>query len=115
MLRSFLQGSEIGIQILTANDGSAVLLIDFGNEGLRFYEEESLSVAQNSIVHEYFHILRGQLASGFAQLPDGKVVYDLGQGPFWLVEGTAQYADYVYSPRGRVGGLFLIESRPTRT
>ena len=86
--------SPIGIQVAIAKDGSAALWIDFGNEGLRFYGEEALSIAKHTLAHEYFHVLQGQLTS----LPDGRTDPDLGGGPYWLVEGLAEYADYVYTP-----------------
>ena len=82
--------SPIGIQVLPADNGSAVILIDLGSE--------ALAQVKHSIVHEYFHVLQGQLASGFAQLLDGKIAYKGQMGPFWLVEGLAEYADYAYSP-----------------
>ena len=100
--------SPLGILVLTANNGSAVLLINLGSEGLASYGGEAASVVKDSIVHEYFHVLQGQLASGFAQLPDGKIAYELGKGPFWLVEGLAEYADYAYS-RSRKGRLPYFE------
>ena len=82
--------SPIGIQVLPADNGSAVLLINLGIGGF--------AQAKSSILHEYFHVLQGQLASGFAQLLDGKIAYKANMGPFWLVEGLAEYADYAYSP-----------------
>ena len=87
--------SPIGIQVLPADNGSAVLLINLEVEGLT--GREAFSQAKSSILHEYFHVLQGQLASGFAQLLDGKIAYKANMGPFWLVEGLAQYADYAYS------------------
>ena len=53
------------------------------------------------IAHEYFHVLQGQLVSGFAQLQDGEIAWHTKashSGPDWLVEGTASYADYAYTP-----------------
>ena len=88
--------SPIGIQVLPADNGSAVLLINLEVEGLT--GREAFSQAKSSILHEYFHVLQGQLASGFAQLLDGKIAYKGQMGPFWLVEGLAEYADYAYSP-----------------
>ena len=94
--------SPLGILVMAANNGSAVIVINLGSEGLASYGGQAFSVVKGSIVHEYFHVLQGQLASGFAQLPDGKIAYELGKGPFWLVEGLAEYADYAYS-QSRLG------------
>ncbi len=94
--------SPLGILVMTADNGSAVLLINLGSKGLAFYGSEGPAIAKESILHEYFHVLQGQLASGFAQLPDGKIAHNLDQGPFWLVEGLAEYADYAYS-QSRLG------------
>ena len=52
------------------------------------------------IVHEYFHVLQGQLATGFAQLPNGEIAWHNERSslaPTWLVEGSAEYADYAYT------------------
>ena len=50
-----------------------------------YLPDESLNSLTPSIVHEYFHVLQRQLASGL-------------RGAFWLVEGSAVYAEYVYGP-----------------
>ena len=64
----------------------------------------NLAESDYVIVHEYFHVLQGQLATGFAQLDDGEIAWHTdisARGPQWLVEGTAQYADHAYS-RSRI-------------
>ena len=64
----------------------------------------NLAESDYVIVHEYFHVLQGQLATGFAQLEDGEIAWHTdisARGPQWLVEGTAQYADHAYS-RSRI-------------
>ena len=61
---------------------------------------EALSVLNEYVVHEYFHVLQGQLASGTALASDGDPAYFAGgrSGPRWLMEGLASYADYAYTP-----------------
>ena len=107
--------SPVGIQVLPADNGSAVILIDLGSEGLAPYgRSEAFSQIKHSIVHEYFHVLQGQLASGFAQLLDGKIAYKGQMGPFWLVEGLAEYADYAYSPSRLDRRTFFDRNTPYR-
>ena len=61
--------------------GGAVVALVYG-----YLPDESLISLTHDIIHEYFHVLQQQLAaSGFP-------------GAFWLVEGSATYADYIYSP-----------------
>ena len=78
--------------VTSSAQGSAVMTLMYG------LETGSFSSLKHSIVHEYFHVLQGQLISGFTQLPDGKIASSSAPGPFWLVEGLADYADYVYTP-----------------
>ena len=62
---------------------------------------DAFSSLKNIIVHEYFHVLQGQLASGFAQLQNGEIAWHTNSAtvaPQWLVEGFASYADYKYTP-----------------
>ena len=75
--------------VFYSTTGGAVLALVYG-----YLPDESLSSLTHSIVHEYVHVLQWQLASG-------------NQGAYWLVEGSAVYADYVYSPNrpGRRGFL----------
>ena len=57
-------------------------------------------MARGSIPHEYFHILQGQSASGFAQLQTGETAYyshGVENGAYWLVEGLATYADSMHT------------------
>ncbi len=67
----------------SATDGAVMALV-YGH-----LLDESLNSHTESIIHEYFHVVQLQLAAGF-------------KGAFWLVEGSASYADYVYS-LGRPG------------
>ena len=103
--------SPLGISVETAENGSAVILVDFSG-GVSFYGEEALSIVRNSIIHEYFHVLQGQLASGFRQVSASKLAFNLGQGPFWLVEGLAQYADYLYTQSRPGRPSFLDHNTP---
>lgn len=77
--------------------GGAVMVIWY-----RLASFEALSSSKSIIAHEYFHVLQGQLASGFATLQDGEIAWygekSAVRGPNWLVEGTAAYADYEYTP-----------------
>ena len=66
-------------------------------------EDGAFSSLRHHLVHEYFHVLQGQLASKFAELDDGGHAFSLSHRsgawiPRWLVEGFASYADFVYSP-----------------
>ena len=63
------------------------------------------------IVHEYFHVLQGQLVSGSAPLQDGEVSFSV-KGPHWLMEGLASYADYAYTP-SRMGRRPFLDDRYT--
>ena len=49
--------------------------------------ENPIAKIKNSIVHEYFHILQYQLAPDY---PESEI-------PYWIVEGSAEYADHIYS------------------
>ena len=60
--------------------GGHVLCILYGYD-----HDLSLRQGTEALIHEYFHVLQQQLASGSDQ-------YD--QSPFWLVEGLAVYAEY---------------------
>ena len=66
--------------ITTANDGRSVMVLIYGRNPF-----ERL---RDAIAHEYFHVLQNQLASKY---------HTSEVGPYWLVEGLAQYAEYVYS------------------
>ena len=75
--------------------GGAVVTLVYGT-----VNDVNLIELMHAIVHEYFHVLQGQLATGFAQLENGETAYhtDLSaRGPKWLIEGLAEYAEYVYS------------------
>ena len=60
--------------------GGHVLCILYGYD-----HDLSLRQGTEALLHEYFHVVQQQLASGSEQY---------GQSPFWLVEGLAVYAEY---------------------
>ena len=60
--------------------GGHVLCILYGYD-----HDLSLRQGTRALLHEYFHVLQQQLASGSEQY---------GQSPYWLVEGLAVYAEY---------------------
>ncbi len=64
-----------------ANNGRGVVVLTYG--------KHAFSTLKEAIVHEYFHVLQNDLA------PSTKF-----DAPFWMVEGTAMYAEYVYSQSG---------------
>ena len=69
--------------VATADDGNPVIVAIYGNH---FFDS-----IEHAVAHEYFHVLQHQiLARG-----DHRTSEVL---PYWLVEGTAMYADYAYSP-----------------
>ena len=53
----------------------------------------------NAVVHEYFHVLQGQLAAGMTPLGNGEFAWKFSEVDFprWLGEGFASYSDYLYS------------------
>ena len=74
--------------------GSAVITLVAGTLATNPFVE-----LKKPIAHEYFHVLQGQLAAGFAQLQNGEIAWYSDRsvrGPYWLVEGTASYAGYEY-------------------
>ncbi len=81
----------------SAKGGAAVMLM------YRHITDEQFSQVRNAIAHEYFHVLQGQLHSGFAQSQGGEIAWTLHTSgtPWWLGEGLATWADYEYS-RNRV-------------
>ena len=91
----------------SARGGAVVTLL----QGL---ESDSFEQSMNIIAHEYFHVLQGQLASGFAQLSGGEIGWWTGSPgvPRWLVEGFASYADYLYTP-SRPGRRAFLGDRYT--
>ena len=80
--------------VTSSAHGGAVMALIYG------VPAHSFSSLKHDIVHEYFHVIQGQLASGFAQLQNGKIGfgYPRARPPDWLVEGFASYADYKYTP-----------------
>ena len=81
--------------VTSSAQGSAVITLMYG---LGAYSFTSL---KHHIAHEYFHVLQGQLASGFSQLQNGEIGWHTDTQavtPQWLVEGLASYADYKYTP-----------------
>ena len=90
--------------------GSAVIMLGYGG-----IERNPLSALKHHIAHEYFHVLQGQLASGFAQLQNGEIAWHTDtsiRGPNWLMEGLASYADYAYTP-SRMGRRPFLDDRYT--
>ena len=87
--------------------GGAVVGLMYGH-----LSDRSLSILKHAIVHEYFHVLQGQLGSGFAQLQNGEIAWGFprDRGPTWLVEGLASYADYAYTP-SRPGRRQFLDDR----
>lgn len=92
--------------VTASGTGGAVATLIYGRT------RESLQLLEHYIVHEYFHVLQGQLASGFTTLQDGGVAYFGGAstGPRWLMEGLASYADYEYTP-SRPGRRPFLDDR----
>ena len=73
--------------------GGAVITLLYG------FETWTIANLTNYIVHEYFHVLQGQLASGLEPVGNGEIGWSLENNfPRWLGEGQASYADYRYSP-----------------
>ena len=61
---------------------------------------ENFDFLRHYIAHEYFHVLQGQLATGFARLQNGEIAWHnewSSIAPKWLVEGSAEYADHAYT------------------
>ena len=79
--------------VTSSTKGGAVMGLIYGEHPRVDY----FSSVKNYIAHEYFHVLQGQLISGFAPLENGEIAWRL-DGVSWLVEGLASYADYVYTP-----------------
>ena len=67
--------------ITTADDGRPIMVL--------IYEANPFDELKDSIAHEYFHVLQHQLLASRHDLSDVE--------PYWLEEGTAQYADHAYS------------------
>ena len=90
------QAEYVYAWVTASAHGSAVVTLMYG------LGWEPATQLRHHISHEYFHVLQGQLASGFAQLENGEIGWytnvrrDLA--PQWLVEGLASYADYSYTP-----------------
>ena len=93
--------------VTVSRTGGAVVTLIYGRS------QEALATLEHYIVHEYFHVLQGQLASGFAKLQGGEVAFyndTIDHGPLWLMEGLASYADYAYTP-GRPGRRPFLNDR----
>ena len=82
--------------VATADDGSPVLILIYGSN--------SFDRLKDSIAHEYFHVLQDELLAPRYQTSDVE--------PYWLVEGTAQYADHAYS-QSRPGRRPFLGDRDT--
>ena len=81
--------------VIASPTGGAVVVLFYGRAQYSFRN------VQHIIVHEYFHVLQGQLASGFENLQGGEIAYygdGAATGPRWLTEGLASFADYEYTP-----------------
>ena len=77
-------------------------VINTGNDSMLFvivYNQNPFSRLSNAIVHEYFHILQWTL-SGF---DSGSV------RPYWLVEGSALWAEHIFHPTIFAEGYTPIE------
>ena len=82
--------------VTSSATGGSVMVLIYGT-----LRTDSLVSLKHHIAHEYFHVLQGQLVTGFSQLQDGEIAWHNDtsvRGPFWLVEGLASYADYAYTP-----------------
>ena len=67
--------------VTTADDGRPVMVFIYGSN--------PFDTLKNAIAHEYFHVLQIQLLASRYHLSE--------VAPYWLVEGTAMYADHAYS------------------
>ena len=88
------QGKYQKAWVTSSPAGSAVITLVFGT-----LQSNPVIELKKPIPHEYFHVLQGQLASGFAQLHNGEIAWYSDRsvrGPYWLVEGAASYAGYEY-------------------
>ena len=56
--------------VTSSTTGSAVVILMYGT-----LSERAGNRLKHHIAHEYFHVLQGQLASGFAQLQDGEIAW----------------------------------------
>ncbi len=79
--------------VTPSTKGGAVVGLLYGEHPKADY----FSSVKSYIVHEYFHVLQGQLATRFAPLENDEIAWRM-DGPSWLIEGLASYADYVYTP-----------------
>ena len=80
--------------VATANDGSSAMVLIYGR---RHFDS-----IKHDIAHEYFHVLQNQLAP-----------YHLSEvKPYWLVEGSAMYADYAYTQSRSGRSPFLDRYSP---
>ncbi len=83
--------------------GRAVMVLPYGfsEQGLLSNEHpQHLALLKKQVIaHEYFHVLQGQLASGFAQTQGGEIAWfaDTSYSPTWTLEGSAEYGSYEYS------------------
>ena len=82
--------------VTNSTTGGSIVTLVYGG----IPNDDRLDTLRHIVVHEYFHVLQGQLASGFVQLQDSEISWDIDifrSVPTWLVEGLASYADYAYS------------------
>ena len=82
--------------VTTADDGRPVMVL--------IYESNPFDRLKHVIAHEYFHVLQAQLLASRYHTSEVE--------PYWLVEGTAQYADHAYS-QSRPGRRPFLGDRST--
>ena len=96
-------------EVRRATNSSAVLGLIYGEH----VRNDHFSAVKHYLVHEYFHVLQGQILSGFTQLSNGEIAWDMERpGAYWLIEGLASYADYVYT-QSRADRRPFLEDRYT--
>ena len=95
--------------VTSSAKNSAVMTLIYG------LQNDAFSSLKHYIAHEYFHVLQGQLASGFSPLQNGEIGWHTNSpsvAPQWLVEGLASYADYKYTPSRSDRRLFYDRYSP---
>ena len=86
--------------VTSSVSGGAVMVLIYSESS------DSFDRLHHYIVHEYFHVLQGQLASGFELTENGDTAWHIRSSdrsighnvaPQWMIEGLASYADFLYS------------------
>jgi len=113
-IRWTMENASGGALVKTGPSGGAVVMLLYGSAAAAAIDRSA--TARNAIAHEYFHVLQGQLANGFASRPDGTVAaaYSSDKRVFWLVEGSAEFADFTYTPSRSGRRAFFDRSSPYR-